>query len=418
MMETLLLLRAEPRYRRLLSASFISGLGDWFNSIALLSLLLHITGSGLAVGLILAVRTLPYLFMGPMGGILADRFNRKTILLVSDFARAGLALSFLLIHQASEVWIAYAGTFALVVFSALFSPARTAVIPQLVPPDRISLANGLEQSTSGLVMALGSALGGVATAAFGTNIAFVINAASFLASGLLCWSIHIPADHLTDHTDAHPSLPRPPRNRSAFWFVFRRSRLIQIIALQSLLWPIGGGAINVLLSVYGYEVFHSGSVGVGVMYGSLGVGFLISGFLVRRFTKWVRLAAAIGFVIEGLCHVMVSQSPSLWFASIFLFIATLGAGVGNASIITLVMQATSKEFHGRVFAMFGTTFSVTIAASMMATGVLLHDFSARGIGLCAGLLIVLASLVTGVSLLRINSSPGLGDATEERAVSS
>lgn len=269
-------------------------------------------------------------------------------------------------------------------------------------------------------MALGSALGGIAAAAFGTDIAFVINAASFLASGLLCWSIPIPADHLTDHRDIHPSVhpSRPSSNRTSFWSVFLRSRLIQIIALQSLLWPIGGGAINVLLSVYGYQVFHSGSIGVGVMYGSLGFGFLISGFLVHRLTKWVRLAAAIGFVIEGLCHVMVSQSPSLWFASIFLFIATLGAGVGNASIITLVMQATSKEFHGRVFAMFDTTSSVTIAASMMATGVLLHDFSARGIGLCAGLLIVLASLVTGVPLLRINSSPDLGDATEERAVSS
>lgn len=138
MKDIIMLLRSETRYRRLLSASLISGIGDWFNSIALLSLLLHITGSGLAVGLTLAVRTLPYLVMGPIGGILADRFNRKTILLVSDFARAIIALSFLFIHQENEVWIAYVGTFALVVFAALFSPARNAVIPQLVQVARIS----------------------------------------------------------------------------------------------------------------------------------------------------------------------------------------------------------------------------------------------------------------------------------------
>lgn len=153
MKDVIYLLRSQVPYRRLLSASLISGLGDRFNSVALLSLLLHLTASGLAVSLTLAVRTLPYLVMGPIGGILADRFSRKTILLVSDFARTFLALSFLLVHQASEVWIAYAGTFALVIFSALFSPARTAVIPQLVRTDQVAHANGLEQSTGGLVMA-------------------------------------------------------------------------------------------------------------------------------------------------------------------------------------------------------------------------------------------------------------------------
>ncbi len=97
MKKIFLLLRVETRYRRLLTASLISGIGDWFNSVALLSLLLHFTGSGLAVGLTLAVRTLPYLVMGPIGGILTDKFNRKKIRMISDFARAVLALTFLFI---------------------------------------------------------------------------------------------------------------------------------------------------------------------------------------------------------------------------------------------------------------------------------------------------------------------------------
>ncbi|MCL6600394.1 MAG: MFS transporter [Alicyclobacillus macrosporangiidus] len=406
MRDILLLMQTETEYRRLLFASLISGLGDWFNSVALLSLLLHLTGSGFAVGLTLAVRTLPYLVMGPIGGILADRFNRKTILLVSDFARAILALSFLFIHDASEVWIAYAGTFGLVVFSALFSPARTAVIPQLVQADHVSQANGLEQSTSGLVMAVGAALGGIVTAALGTQVAFITNAASFLVSGLLCWSIQIPNDHLhrRSQVGTGPSSTQAVRKIS-FWSVFWRSRLVQVIALQSLLWPIGGGAVNVLLSVYGYQVFHSGNTGVGVMYGALGLGFLLSGFLIRRFTAWTRQAAVVGFLIEGLCHILVSQSPSLWLTSICLVLATVGAGVGNASVITLIMQTVTKEVHGRVFAMFDTTSSVTIAASMMATGVLLNHVPVRTIGFSAGLLIVTASVVTGIPLLRTELPP-------------
>ena len=140
MNEAMAVLRVERPYRRLLTASPLSGIGDWFNNVALLSLLLHLTGSGLAVGIALAVRTLPYLVMGPIGGILADRINRKTILLISDFARVAFALSFLLVHSLPQVWVAYAASLGLALFSALYSPARTAVIPQLVHPRHLTAA--------------------------------------------------------------------------------------------------------------------------------------------------------------------------------------------------------------------------------------------------------------------------------------
>ncbi|SDT50749.1 Transmembrane secretion effector [Paenibacillaceae bacterium GAS479] len=96
MKEAFSILKKDPSYRKLVTANFISGIGDWFSSVAILSLLLQITGTGLAVGITLAARTLPYLFMGPIGGILADKVNKKTILVVSDFARIFLAFSF---HQ-------------------------------------------------------------------------------------------------------------------------------------------------------------------------------------------------------------------------------------------------------------------------------------------------------------------------------
>jgi MFS family permease len=400
--ETILLLRSERRYRRLLLASLLSGIGDWFNSVGLLSLLLHLTGSGLAVGTTLALRTLPYLIMGPIGGFLADRMNRKFILLVSDFARAVAALSFLFIRTASDVWIAYIGTLVLVMFSALFSPARTAVIPQLVSSDRVIQANALEQSTFGLVMALGSATGGVVTVTFGTHTAFLINSASFLLSGLICGSIRFPTDHLTMGSPiSQTTVSGSAKPESSIRDVLRHSRLVQIIALQSVLWPIGGGVVNVLLSVYGYQVFHCGNLGVGILYGALGVGFLASGFISQHVATWIRQAAVVGFLVEGLGHVFVSQAPGLGLAAIGLAVATVGAGVGNASVTTLVMHSLPKTFHGRVFALFDTTSSVVIAFSMMAAGILLGHVPARMLGLGAGLLIVIASVVTGFPLLRI-----------------
>jgi predicted MFS family arabinose efflux permease len=416
MHETVWVLRSERYYRRLLSASLLSGIGDWFNSVALLSLLLHLTASGLAVGITLAARTLPYLVMGPIGGSLADRVNRKTILVVSDFARALLALSFLFIRSADDVWIAYAGTLGLVLFSALFSPARTAVIPQLVQPKHVMAANALEQSVFGLVMTLGSALGGIVTAAVGTNAAFMINSVSFLISGLICMSIHFPNNHLSPSTNTSPGSNVSSSDRP-FWQVFRQSRLVQVIALQSLLWPIGGGVINVLLSVYGYQVFHGGNKGVGILYGSLGAGFLLSGFMAHRCAKRLRQAATVGFLVEGLSHVLVSQSPNLWLASIFLAVATMGGGVGNACISSLVMQNVSREFHGRVFALFDTTSNVTIAVSMMVAGILLDHVPARVLGLEAGSLIVITSLATGFGLLRMKLPTEVTQASQPACVS-
>ena len=405
MNEAMTVLRLERPYRRLLTASLLSGIGNWLNNVALLSLLLHLTGSGLTVAIALAVRTLPYLVMGPIGGILADRINRKTILLISDFARVAFALSFLLVHSLPQVWIAYAASLGLALFSALYSPARTAVIPQLVHPRHLTAANSLEQSTIGLVMALGSALGGLATAAFGTDAAFIVNAASFLMSGFLCWSIRIPNSRASAQGESSEDRSKgpPPFHPSApsFWAVFRQSRLIQIISLQAFLWSIGGGVINVLISLYGFHVFHGGNLGVGILYGALGVGFLISGLMAHRFAKWLRHAAAIAAVIEGLGHVFVSQSPNLWVGSLCLALATIGAGVENASIASLVMQSVPKQVHGRVFALFDTTSNVTIALSMMVTGLLLDHIPARTLGFWAAALMVCTALATGIGLLRI-----------------
>jgi MFS family permease len=401
MREVITVLRAEPPYRRLLFASLLSGIGDWFNSVALLSLLLHLTGSGLAVGITLAMRTFPYLVAGPIGGVLADRMDRKVILLISDFARAMIALSFLLIQFKTQVWIAYAGTLGLVVFSALFSPARTAVIPQLVHPDRVVTANSLEQSTTGLVMALGSALGGIVTASFGSDWAFVINSISFLASGILCWSIRFPNDHLSVNANTAQNNPSTFASERTFLRIFQQSRLLQVISLQSFLWPIGGGVINVLLSVYGFQVFHSGNQGVGIMYGALGLGFFFSGFVAHRFTKWIRQAAVAGFVVEGLCHIMVSQASGLWMASFFLVIATVGAGIGDASAMSLIMRYVPKHVHGRVFALFSTMTSVVTAISMLLTSFLLDQVPIRILGFGAGSLIVCGSVITGVGLLRM-----------------
>ncbi|MDO3408159.1 MFS transporter [Saccharibacillus sp. CPCC 101409] len=443
MKELLELLRREPAYRKLAAANFVSGLGDWFSSVAILGLLLQITGSGMAVGITLAARTLPYLVMGPIGGVLADKGGKKTLLIVSDFSRIALALSLLLVDSPDRVWIAYAATVGLVIFSALALPARQSLIPRIVRRENLPAANALDQTLGGMNMTLGAVLGGAASAAFGPQLSFLFNAATFLASGLLVCTLPYGRGRKPDGSGvkgagrkSRPAADGPgvasaesaaadagqarlaaganaaqdplasaaanaenEADASAFWRTFRRSMLMKVVAVQSIAWPIGGGAINVLISVYGYQVFGGGDRGVGLLYGSLGVGFVLGGLLAPSFKRWPVQALILGAAAEGLAHVGVSAAPSLLPAAACIMLATLGGGVGNTALTTLIMRAVPENVHGRAFALNETLANVTMGVSMLVAGLLLDVLPARTIGLIAGLMIV-ASCIPALALLR------------------
>ena len=409
MNELIGLLKKEPAYRKLAAANFVSGIGDWFSSVAILSLLLQLTGSGMAVGITLAARTLPFLVMGPVGGILADRRNKKAILIVSDFSRIVLALSLLLVDSPDEVWIAYVATVGLVVFSALSLPARQSLIPRIVRDENLQAANAFDQTLSGMNMTLGAMLGGVASAVFGPKWSFLLNATTFLISGLWVWRMPYKPVNGNDGQQFGNKLDRRFRGKgfdsrnaeddpSAFWRTFRRSSLMKVVAVQSIAWPIGGGAINVLISVYGYQVFGAGDRGVGVLYGSLGIGFILGGLLAPSFKRWPVQAVILGAAVEGLAHIGVSGAPNLFWGAACILLATLGGGVGNTALATLMMRAVPQQVHGRAFALNETLSNVSMGVSMLAAGVLLDYLPARVIGLIAGLLIV-ASCIPSLVLL-------------------
>ncbi len=400
MRESLGVLRDEKSYRRLVSANFISGVGDWFSSVAILSLLLQITGSGLAVSITLAARTIPFMLMGPIGGILADKVNKKLLLIISDFARIFLSMSLLFVTSKDTLWIAYVVTVSLVVFSAISGPARQSLIPQIVQEKNLPAANAVDQSLNGINMTLGAVLGGFISAMLGTDLAFIINGLTFLISGLIICSMPYSNKEVLTNSSQKENTDNL---KSSFWMEFRKSILMKVIVVQAFLWPIGGGAINVLISVYGYQVFNSGDRGVGILYGALGVGFLISGFIAPYFKRWMIKVVIFSTMIEGIAHMLVSQSPNVWIGAIFIVIATIAAGIGNASFITLIMTTIPNYLHGRTFALSDTTSNIMMALSMVVTGVLINYIPVQTVGLIAGALVVCTSF-TAIPLLKLNQS--------------
>src|SRR5262249_41811320 len=186
-------LKQNSRFRRLWIAQLISAGGDWFNSVAVLGLVLQLTQSGLGASLIVVCSTLPSFFLIPFVGPIVDRFDRRNLMVFTNIISTGLALVFLLVKDSSMVWLLYVGTIALVVSASFFAPASTASIPNIVGQEELFSANALSGANWGIMVMVGSAIGGLVSARFGRDIAFIVNAASFLIAAALIATIDIPS---------------------------------------------------------------------------------------------------------------------------------------------------------------------------------------------------------------------------------
>ncbi|HSK64704.1 MAG TPA: MFS transporter, partial [Pyrinomonadaceae bacterium] len=126
------LLRRNRAFRQLWLGQVVSQMGDWFNTIALYTIILNLTGSGRDVGLLLVARFLPSFLFGPLSGVVADRFSRQRIMIISDLLRALVVLGFLFVRTADQLWIVYVLTVLQLGLATFFEPAKTAAIPSIV----------------------------------------------------------------------------------------------------------------------------------------------------------------------------------------------------------------------------------------------------------------------------------------------
>nr|MDQ3824046.1 MFS transporter [Actinomycetota bacterium] len=179
------LLRRNREFRLLWLGQVVSQLGDWFNTIAVMTLVLRLTGSGRAVGLIFVTRFLPSVFAGPLAGVVADRFNRRSVMIWSDVLRALVVLGFLFVRRADQLWLVYVLTVMQLALSTFFEPAKTAAIPSIVARRELVSANAISSVTWSVMLTLGAAVGGLITGWVGTDASFVLDSLTYLASAAL-----------------------------------------------------------------------------------------------------------------------------------------------------------------------------------------------------------------------------------------
>jgi MFS family permease len=383
------LLRTNRNYRLTWLGQVVSEVGDHFNSIAVLSLTLHLTGSGLAVGAVMIARVLPAILAGPIAGVLLDRMDRRRIMILSDLVRCVIAACFILILVHHQSWLLYLLSGLLTFASPFFTAGRSAILPRIASPAELHTANALTQTTAWLTLSLGTMLGGISAMQFGYETAFMINAASFAFSAAMIWLL--AGTFLPDRGHLHPGLRAYVHDFSESIRYMRREPLIMAIALAGVGWATGGGAAQVLFTMFGEVVYHRGPAGIGLIWGSAGVGLVIGGLFGHRLgTRYsyaqYKTAVAVCFFVHGVAYILFSRMPNIWGSVVFIAISRIAMGINNVLNRTMLLTHVPDALRGRIFTTVDTMLNVTMILSLSAAGVASEFLTIRTVGAIAGAL--------------------------------
>ena len=374
------LIRQNSNFRWLWCGQLVSLLGDWFNLIASAILIADLTGSGFAIGVLFTIRMLAPFFVAPIAGICADRYNRKHLLIITDIIRVFIVFGFLFIRDENDVWLLYTLTTLLFAVSGFFSPARSAILPDVTTPRELGTANALGAATWSVMLALGAAIGGVTTGLFGSQTAFVIDGLTFVLSAGLLLGIKLPdsSPAATEHqTRARLTAFRYMRQHPDIFFIAIHKAAI------ALLLSSGFQVVQIEIAKDHFVIGVGGAISLGLMYCVNGIGSGIGPILARRWTgdrdRPLRISISLGYLIGTLGLAIVAPLFGLVEVLIGGFIRSIGGGIAWVFSTQLLLQRAPNEIRGRIF---GTEFALFTLMGGIGTaiiGALLDQFETRTI---------------------------------------
>jgi MFS family permease len=372
--ETLTLLGRNRDFSKLYGAQLISFAGDWFASVALLGLVNSLTGSATLTTLALVVQMTSMAILSPLGGHLADRFDRRRLMITADVVRVALALGYLLVDSPGEVWLAFVLTAGISGLAAVFEPASSAAVPNLVDREDLPAANVLVGSAWGTMLAVGGALGGIVAATLGRDAAFIGDAVSFALSALLL--LRIRRRFGEERTHDHPRLKEAVVETVAY---ARRDRRVLALLTVKGGFGLAAGVIG-LLPIFALQVFHAGDRGTGILWAFRGLGALIGPFVARRFTRDLPslfTAISVSFVVYGLFYAVFPLMGSLWAAAPFVLLAHLGGGAQWTLSTYGLQRIVPDRIRGRVMSFDYGFVTLTLGASILVAGWAADNFDPR-----------------------------------------
>ncbi len=337
-----------PTFRRLWLGLVISRLGDQFTIIALIWFVLQLTGSGIAIGLVVFCFQLPTIISSPLMGKLLDRYQPCTIMAVDNFGRACIiaAIPALYLFGALHLWMVY----VLALFSGILSPATEVgcriVIPRLVPDEELEKANSLSSISWDFATLVGPALAGILVTVIGAPNVLLLDAASFVLMGTMVLSI-------PQIQSVHTRVKEVENRKSLLGFgTIFSMKAVRFLTVLTLLFLFAQGLAEVAIPVYSQKTLGAGAAGYGLLMSAFGVGSLLALTLISQF--WSRnkrqgLSLALILIMSGLLLVPLVFLRTLPVAMLFMSLAGFAAAPYYVVEQSLMQRLVPKSVQGQVF---------------------------------------------------------------------
>ena len=368
------LIRSNPDFRYLWFGQIISLLGDWFNLIASATLINRLSESGLAISALFVIRMLAPFLISPLAGVLADRFDRRRLLILTDVLRAAVVLCFLLVRTAEHIWLLYTLTAIQLAISGIFYPTRTSILPDIVTERNLGSANAISSATWSVMLALGSALGGLAAGSWGVYPAFIIDGLTFLLSALFISRIC---------TKKQPGAKRQLSSQSSSLNLYlnglrylKEHPHVLVITLHKAVFSLLiSGPFQVVQVALAKDIFvigQDGGVGLGILFAAAGIGTGFGPFVARIFTgdrkRPLRIAIAIAYPLSAIGLFIIAPLSSFAIVLLGTALRAVGGGITWVFSNQLLFQIVPKDVRGRVFASEFAFFSLASALGSLAGG--------------------------------------------------
>ena len=389
----------------------VSSIGDWLYITALVVLVYSLTGSATVAALLTFVRLLPYALFLPLSGVLADRFDRRRLMIAADLGRAACMLGLLAVHSRGTVWLAFPLVFVSTCLFSLFRPALNATLPAVAGgEERLVSANTLMAQISGLSLLLGPGLAGLLIVAGQERSAFAINAVTYVASTVTLLRLRLPA---AERGQDRPASHWLAETLTGFRLIFgERDGVLEAVTLTTAAGSCFNGAVWTLVVVLSMRDWHAGAQGGGFFTAAVGVGGLLSGFLVGSFLGRVRLANGyiIAMAATSALVALIGLSPA------GLLPLALLAGFGLCDVFnevmgsTIIQQRTPNALLGRAFAAFEAFVIVALLLGALVTGPLIATIGPRATTV-AFALVPLTTLLVHLPRLRRIERAGVEEAS-------
>jgi DHA3 family macrolide efflux protein-like MFS transporter len=382
-----------PDFRSLWIAQVISSFGDSLTMTALMFLALKQTGSAAGVAGVMISAALPALLLGLVSGVWVDRLQKRNIMYWSDIARGVLTFGFLLAVRPGQFWIVYPLMFLHASAGTFFQPAKGALLPKVVGPEKLLAANSVGQTTMVIFGLLGTTAAGLLVGLGGQfSPIFVVDALTFFASAYFVFRLVEKGEPIEATGDAGSSVFG--ELKAGFGELAKSRVLVGLVSGVGVV-MLGLGAVNVLLVPFVVEDLAVSETWFGLIQAGQTGGMVLAGVALAALATRLRpkLLLVGGVAVVGVMTLLLASVGTIWQLIVGLFVVGLSVAPVQASASTLLQTTSPPEMLGRIGGTFAAVATGASIGSMAIAGLLAAQFGTRSVFFMAGLLVMSSAVL-------------------------